>query len=160
MIDINDPDEKELIKIPTLMNLAMLADRKGDAANVLRRLRTVLKISGRLTPHEQLQLKDWIVDVIFRKAKGKLNEDEVEEIRKALEGKDGESMTYAIERAFDEVERRGKREGEREGERRGERKGKLKTAESMIKKGLSFEMASECSGISVDELKRRIGGGE
>jgi predicted transposase/invertase (TIGR01784 family) len=155
MIDINDPDETELIKIPTLMNLAMLADRKGGADDVLRRLRTVLKISARLTPDEQLQLKDWIVDVIFRKAKDKLNEDEVEDIRKSLQGKDVENMTYAIERAIDEVELRGELRGKLEGKL----EGKMETAGLMIKKGFPLEVASECSGISVDELKERFGSG-
>jgi predicted transposase/invertase (TIGR01784 family) len=81
MVDINAMDEDELIKIPTLMNLAMFADRKGDAATVLGRLKKVLAIGKRLTPEEQSQLKDWILDVLLRKAKRKLNKDETDNIR-------------------------------------------------------------------------------
>jgi predicted transposase/invertase (TIGR01784 family) len=156
MININEPDEAELIKIPTLMNLAMLADRKGESKSVMHRLHTVLSISKRLTPDEQLQLKDWIFDVVLRKVRDKLNKDEAEDIRKTLERKDDESMTYAIERAFDEVERRGRREGKLEGKREGKLEGKLEAAELMIKDNVPLEAASKYSGISIDELKRHM----
>jgi hypothetical protein len=55
-------------------------------------------------------------------------------------------MTYAIERAIDQLERRG--------ERRGKIEGKLETAMAMLDDGLPFETASKCAGSPVDELKR------
>jgi hypothetical protein len=148
MIDINEPDESELIRIPTLMNLAMFADRKGDPENVLRRLRKVIDIGKRLTRDEQMQLKDWIIDVMLGKMRVKLSGNEEDNILRALERKDDGNMTYAIERAIDEVERRG--------ERRGKLKGKLEAATAMINDGVPWETASKYSGIPVDELRMLI----
>jgi hypothetical protein len=53
-------------------------------------------------------------------------------------------MTYAIERAIDEIEQRGIKEGQ------------LKTAMAMLDDGLPPETASKYSGISVNELKRNM----
>jgi predicted transposase/invertase (TIGR01784 family) len=156
MIDINEPNEAELIKIPTLMNLAMFADRKGDPENVLHRLRTVIDIGKRLTRDEQTQLKDWITDVVLGKMRAKLGGNEADNIQRALERKDDGNMTYAIERAIDEVERRGKREGKAEGKLEGKIEGKLEAAEEMIKDGIPWETASKYSGIPVNELKEHI----
>jgi hypothetical protein len=57
-------------------------------------------------------------------------------------------MTYAIERAIDEIERRGIRKGTKEGE--------IKVAIAMIDEGLPIETASKCSGIPADEIMQSI----
>jgi predicted transposase/invertase (TIGR01784 family) len=136
-----------LLKVPTLINLAMFVDRKGSAEDVLRRLKKVLAIGKRLTPEEQLQLKDWILDVVLKKAKRKLDKSATDNVRRAFETEEEKDMTYAIERAFDEVERRGRREG------------KLEAAEAMLKDGVPLETVSRYSGIPVEELKRHIENG-
>jgi predicted transposase/invertase (TIGR01784 family) len=148
LFDINAPDEAVFLKTPTLMNLAMLADRKVDPKRVLHRLLKVLEASSRLTREEQLQMSAWISDVILKKAK--LNKDTINGIRESFERKEETKMTYAIERALNELERRGRREGRREGER----EGKLEMAVAMIGDGLSFETVSKYSGIPVDELRQ------
>jgi predicted transposase/invertase (TIGR01784 family) len=148
LIDINAPDEAAFLETPTLVNLAMLADRKGKPERVLRRLSKVLELSGRLTQDEQLQLSAWVFDVILRKAKGKLDADMIDHIGKAFERKEGTEMTYAIERAMDELEQRGIRKGKIEG--------KLETAVSMFNDGLPFETASKYTGIPADEIKRSL----
>jgi predicted transposase/invertase (TIGR01784 family) len=168
LIDINAPAEARLLKTPTLVNLAMLADRKGDPERVLRRLGKVLKLSGRLTQDEQLQLGAWVSDVILRKAKGKIDAGTARSIGKAFERKEETQMTYAIERAMDELERRGMRKGKREGKLEGERKGKLEgrregkleTAMAMLGDGLPLETASKYTGIPTDELARSLGKSE
>jgi hypothetical protein len=160
MINVNEPAEAELIKIPTLMNLIMFIDRKGNPGSVLRRLRKALKISSRLTIDERIQLKDWIFDVLLKKVKNKVSKKEIEGIRNVFKKEEAEDMTYALERAIDAIERRGIRkgrlEGERKGELKGELKGKLATAKAMIANGLSWETAAKCSGIPVDELKKHL----
>jgi predicted transposase YdaD len=172
LINVNEPGEAELVKMPTLVNLVMLMDQKGNAKSVLRRLHTALKISGRLTEGEQLQLKDWILDVLLRKAKGRLRKESAEEIKELFERKGAEDMTYALEMALDEIERRGRRKGKREGKLEGMRKGKLEgvregklegmregkleTARAMIADGLSFEAAAKYSGMPADELRKHI----
>jgi predicted transposase/invertase (TIGR01784 family) len=148
LININEPDEAELLKTPTLVNLAMFADRKGKPERVLGRLVKVLALSKHLTADEKLQLKDWLFDVILRKIEGKADADAIKCVKKAFEREEEQEMTYAIERAIDEIERRG--------ERRGERKGKLETAIAMINDGLSLETASKYSGIPADELCRSM----
>jgi hypothetical protein len=142
MFNVNAPDEDELIKIPTLVNLAMLLDRKGDRDSLLSRLKLAFRISRRLTADEQTELKDWITDVILRKMRGKLNDENMEEIRKSFETGDEAEMTYAIERVIDDVERRG------------EERGKLEIALAMISDGFSIEKASKYSGLSPDKLRR------
>jgi predicted transposase/invertase (TIGR01784 family) len=150
LININAPDEAALLEIPTLMNLAMLADRKGDPKRVLLRIGRVLELSSRLTRDERVQLGAWVFDVILRKAKGKLDADTIARIGKAFERKEETQMTYAIERAIDELEQRGIRKGRRAGKL----EGKLETAMAMLANGLSLETAAKCSGIPADELRR------
>jgi predicted transposase/invertase (TIGR01784 family) len=43
--------------------------------------------------------------------------------------------------------------GEERSETRGELKGKRETAHTMLAKGLSIEIASECTGLTIDEIK-------
>jgi predicted transposase/invertase (TIGR01784 family) len=152
LIDINEPDEAALLNTPTLMNLAMLADRSGTPERVLRRLHKVLEAASRLTQDERLQLHAWIFDVVLRKAKGKAGRAAIERIGEAFERKEGPEMTYALERAIDAIERRGERKGKREGERRG----RLEAAAAMIGEGFPLETASRCSGIPADELMRHM----
>jgi predicted transposase/invertase (TIGR01784 family) len=148
MIDINETDEDELLSVPTLVNLAMFADRKGNPARVLGRLTKVLELSRKLTEDEQVQLRAWIFDVILQKIKNKTNKNTIMDVKKAFERKGESEMTYAIERAIDEIEQRGIRKGELNG--------KLKTAMAMIDDGLPIETASKCSGISADKLRQSI----
>jgi predicted transposase YdaD len=89
-------------------------------------------------------------------------------------------MTYAIERAMDELEQRGIRKGKREGKREGiregiregkregihegmregmregKREGKLETAVAMLGDGLPLETVSKYTGIPADELARSL----
>jgi predicted transposase YdaD len=148
----------------------MFADRKDNPERVLRRLGRVLELSRRLTEDERLQLKDWIFDVILKKAKNRLTDDTIERIKKTFEREEATEMTYAIERAIDEIEQRGIRKGKLEGMREGMREGKLegmregksegmregmlKTALAMLGDGLSLETASKYSGIPADELRQ------
>jgi predicted transposase/invertase (TIGR01784 family) len=152
MIDINKTDKNELLNMPTLVNLAMFADRKGNPARVLGRLATVLEMSRKLTEDEQVQLRAWVFDVILRKVKGKIDNDAINRIKKAFEWEEESEMTYAIERAIDEIEQRGIRKGER----KGERKGQLKVAIAMLDDGMPFETASKYSGIPVSELRQNM----
>jgi hypothetical protein len=112
MINVNAPDEASLLNVPTLMNLAMFADRKGDPESILRRLRTAIKLSRQLPEDERSQLKDWILDVLLKKAKAKLSRKETSRIKKLFDNMEDADMTYALEGAIDEIERRG-REDER-----------------------------------------------
>jgi predicted transposase YdaD len=81
-----------------------------------------------------------------------------------IERKEATQMTYALERAIDELERRGTRKGRREGKpegiREGKREGKLEgkpeAAMAMLDDGLSIETASKYSGIPADELARHM----
>jgi hypothetical protein len=73
-------------------------------------------------------------------------------------------MTYAIERAIDEIEQRGIRKGKRdgrrkgklEGERKGKLEGKLEMAMAMLDDGLPLETAAKCSGIPEEELRKNM----
>jgi predicted transposase/invertase (TIGR01784 family) len=141
MIDINKTDEKELLNMPTLVNLAMFADRKGNPARVLGRLAKVLKLSRKLTEDEQVQLRAWIFDVILRKAKGKINNDAINRIKKAFERKEESEMTYAIERAIDEIERRGKHTGKKE------------VAKNLLSTQLSVDDIIEATGLTRKEVE-------
>jgi predicted transposase/invertase (TIGR01784 family) len=148
MINVNAPDEEELINMPTLVNLAMLLDRKSDRENMMRRLRTALKISKRLTPDEREELTDWVYDVLLKKMQGKLDKAKLEEIRKSFEQEDENDMTYAIERVIDEAVR--------DGEVRGEARKALETARAMLSYGDPIEKVVLITGIPVDELRHHI----
>ncbi|MDR1135456.1 MAG: hypothetical protein LBL49_04655, partial [Clostridiales Family XIII bacterium] len=60
LFNVNEPEEEELLKTPSLINLAMYADRKGKPELVLQRLIKVLKLGQKLTPEERVELKDWV----------------------------------------------------------------------------------------------------
>jgi predicted transposase/invertase (TIGR01784 family) len=150
MINVNAPDEEDLIKMPTLVNLAMLLDRKGDAEKMLNRLKTALRISKRLTAGEREELYDWIRDVLLKKARVKVDEDVLEEIRESSEGEN--EMTYALERVIDEVERK----AEARAEARARLEMALEMAMAMVNDGDSVERAARISGISVEQLEQYL----
>jgi predicted transposase/invertase (TIGR01784 family) len=155
LIDINAPGEASFLNTPTLMNLAMLADRKGRPERVLRRLRKVLEAGRRLTDDEWLQLSAWISDVIRQKAGSAADREAVEGVARAFERREETEMTYAIGRALDAIEKRGMREGRLEGKREGMREGRLEAAMAMLSDGVPIETASKYSGIPVDEIRLR-----
>ncbi|MDR1136404.1 MAG: Rpn family recombination-promoting nuclease/putative transposase [Clostridiales Family XIII bacterium] len=77
-----------------------------------------------------------------------LKDKESDIIYKAkIENRDDEEldMTYAIERAFDDMERRGIRKGKREGKR--------EVAEKMIIRGRSIEEIIEDTGLTYAEVE-------
>jgi predicted transposase/invertase (TIGR01784 family) len=141
LINVNEPDGAELLKVPVLINAVMALDQKGDNKELIKRLRQVLRISSRLPSDQQVELMDWIRDVLRKKVRDK---EAVEEIVEMFEKGDETDMTYAIERVFDEVEARGKREGKREGIREGEKRGEEKVI-AMVR-----------AGISIDEIERQM----
>jgi predicted transposase/invertase (TIGR01784 family) len=141
MIDINKTDEAELLNMPTLVNLAMFADRKGNPARVLGRLATVLELSRKLTEDEQVQLRAWVFDVILRKSKGKIGSNATKRIEKAFERKEDSEMTYAIERAIDEIEQRGIKAG------------KITVAKNMFKRGKPIDEIIEDTGLTRKEVE-------
>jgi hypothetical protein len=150
MINVNEPDEAVLINVPTLMNFAMFADRKGDPESILRRLRTAIKLSRQLTEDERLQLKDWILDVLLKNAKAKLSRSQTAEIKKIFESKEEADMTYALERAIDEVERRGERRGRQDERKKAEAKIKTEREKAQAEREAAVS-ALRAAGVS-DEI--------
>jgi predicted transposase/invertase (TIGR01784 family) len=61
-------------------------------------------------------------------------------------------MEYTLERAIDEIERRGEIKGEIKGEIRGERKGKLETAKAALAKGFSVEDIADITGLDKETV--------
>ncbi|MDR2781881.1 MAG: hypothetical protein LBB21_05535, partial [Holosporaceae bacterium] len=51
------------------------------------------------------------------------------------------------------AEDRGKLKGKAEGKAEGKVEGKIETARAMLSKGMSVEIISECTGLSIDEIK-------
>jgi predicted transposase/invertase (TIGR01784 family) len=141
VINVNKIDDDELLNTPTLVNLAMLADKDGDPKHVLGRLAKILKLSRKLTKDERVQLKDWIFDVILRKIKGKIDDDAIEQIKEAFEREEESEMTYAIERAIDRIERRGKKEG------------KIAVAKNMLKRGKPIDEIIEDTELTRKEVE-------
>jgi predicted transposase/invertase (TIGR01784 family) len=141
IIDINETDEDELLSLPTLVSLAMFADRKGDPARVLGRLDTVLKLSRKLSEDEQTQLRAWVFDVILQKFKNKTNKSTIMDVRKAFERKEASEMTYAIERAIDEIERRSKHTGKKE------------VAKNLLSMQLSVDDIVKATGLTHKEVE-------
>ncbi|MDR1572719.1 MAG: transposase, partial [Clostridiales Family XIII bacterium] len=75
-------------------------------------------------------------------------------------------MTYALERAIDEIERRGIRKGKREGELKGKREGELKgkregklegkleTAKAALAKGFTVRDVADITGIDEETVRK------
>jgi 6-phosphogluconate dehydrogenase len=85
---------------------------------------------------------DWILDVILKKVKDKLDDGSIEAIKESFYKEDENEMTYAIERIIDNVEARG------------EARKALEIALEMIKYGDTIEKASLVTRIPADELRR------
>jgi predicted transposase/invertase (TIGR01784 family) len=117
---------------------------------VLRRLNTAFRIGSRLTTDEQLQLKNWVLDVLLKKLTGKFGESETREIERIFETKGAEDVTYAIERAIDEAVRRSKREGKNEGKA----EGKIEAAKIALRKGFSVKDVAEITGIDEETVRK------
>jgi flagellar biosynthesis/type III secretory pathway protein FliH len=102
----------------------------------LRRLIKILELSRRLTADERLQLKDWIFDVIVRKAGHTIDKDVIVRIGQAFEREEEpDMMTYAIERAIDEIAQRGERKGKREGKQEVKQEGIREGKQEGIREG-------------------------
>jgi predicted transposase/invertase (TIGR01784 family) len=151
VVEVNSREERELEESPTLINLTMLLDRAGGSEDVLRRVKTALRISRRLSPADRTELKDWIVDVLLRKMSGKLAKEREDEIRESFKRGDDDAVTYAIERTIDEEVRLG--------EERAEKRNSRAIAQRLLELGLPMAIIEKSTGLTTDEINELVIGG-
>jgi len=84
-----------------------MLDKKQKGNGILKRLSKITHVFSKLSPDEQIDLIDWIRDVLAKKIQNS-DKGQVEEIIKSFKIGDETVMTYAIERYLDEVEEKSK----------------------------------------------------
>ena len=153
LLSVNQYTDDELLKFGNLLSSVFLLDKKQDVDRLIKNLSVVKHIFNKLSVDDQIDLFEWIRDVLFKKAKNR-NEitDVIDEFMKGGEN----TMTYAIERLFDEIEEKAKNEGKIEGRIEGEIKGKIKIVTEFIKKyNIPLSEAMETAQLP-SKYKRRV----
>lgn len=164
LIDINSQDESFLLEVNTLLENVIMLDRSHDKETLERALKVTARRIQKLSEEEQIELVDWVRDVLFHKV-GSLNKSEVEKVLEGWKKGDEEMMTYGIERAFDKERARAKQEGRMEGKREGKiegriegkREGKIEEKKEIALKLLSMKVdmnvIQEATGLTQEEIK-------
>ena len=106
LLNVNNFTDESLHEIGDLVSSIFLLDKKQDTKRFLQNLKWVLKATEGLVQDEQIELKDWLSDVLTKKAKGE-NKEVIEEMLKLQKKGDVDEMTYAIERMMDDLETKG-----------------------------------------------------
>ena len=114
LLSINQYADETLLQIGNLVSSVFMLDKKHKEDRLLQRLSKIAKVFSKLSPDEQIDLIDWIRDVLVKKAKVN-DKGQVEDIIETFKMGDEADMTYAIERYLDEVEEKGIIKGKVEG---------------------------------------------
>jgi len=139
LLDINRYDAKSLAEMGNLISAVFMLDKKQSDAEFIKNLPRALKMG--LTLDERISFKNWIIDVLCKKAGN--NRDFISEALESLKSERGvDDMTYAIEKIWDEVEARGIEQGIEQ------------TVLRMLKKNRSIDEIYEYTDLPKDKILR------
>ena len=160
MIDVNNQDESFLLEVNTLLENVILLDRSRDKETLEKALKLTARRVQRLTREEQIDLAEWVRDVLIRKAASAPNTELIEEMVESWKKGDDEMMTYGIERAFDNERRKARKEareealkeGRAEGKAEGRAEEKKEVAFKLLTLNIGIDKIAEATGLSEEEL--------
>ena len=134
----------------SLIDNVLILDQACNTTELKLALEIVFRRMEALTQDEQIDLVDWIKDVLSKKVKDKKLVDEAFSVMKKGDVKD---MTYAIERIFDEEYAKGIEKGIKEGIEKGIEQGKKEAAKALIGI-LEDEVIAEKIGLKLEEVRK------
>ena len=111
LVDINAQDESFLLDMNTLLENVFLLDRSQDQQSLQQALKVTMCRIQKLNRTEQLELSEWIRDVLLKKANPNTDTELIEQIIESWKKGDELMMTYGIERAFDNERKKGIEQG-------------------------------------------------
>ncbi|MFP3155098.1 Rpn family recombination-promoting nuclease/putative transposase [Lachnospiraceae bacterium ZAX-1] len=103
LLNVNRYEDGELEEIGTLLSSVFLLDKDHDSEQFKNSLKSISGLFTRLSNDEQVDLMDWLKDVLFKKVKPGEKEILGSTISNLKKG-GANDMTYAIERIFDRIE--------------------------------------------------------
>ena len=147
---MNSFDDNELFGTKNLISIVFALDKKSDTNRLIRTFERTVKIFSSHDRKAQIDLTDWLKDVLVKKYPGR--NQEVSYLVQLFSKGEGDNMTYAIERLFDEIEEKGMEKGIAKGMEKGMEKGMAMIIERMLKKGKSENEISDDTGLSLVQV--------
>lgn len=152
LININQYSDDELMRIGNLISSVFVLDNKRSTFEITSGLTKVAKTFEKLEKYEQIELMDWLKDVLMKKVKLKKEKDLIDQMLEQLEKSEVINMTYTIERIWDEVEEKGIEKGIEEGKREGKEEGKKEVAVKLLKLGETIDKICFLTDLSKEEV--------
>ncbi len=140
LVNTNSYTEADLLNISNAISCIIMMDQSvvgKDKDVMIRRLNEIIAIKDQLPVQKMDLIFEWLMEVLMKR----FPEKEVKKIIQSM--KEGKTMTYAIERLFDEAEE----------------KGKIETAKVALIEGLPIELIKKLTGLEIEkieELQRQI----
>jgi len=163
LVSVDNYSEEDLLRIANAIAYVIMMDQTivaKDKAVMRRRLNEIVQRKDKLTSEKMELILEWLLEVFIKR----FPEEEARKIIESL--KEGKDMTYAIERLFDDVERKGIEKGiekgmekgiekgMEKGEEKGDEKRKKKTAMNLFGLGLTIEQIAGAIELSVEEVMK------
>ena len=146
LVDVDNYNKEELLEISNSISLILMMDQtivSKDKKVLIQRLHELMNTKDKLPAEKLEQLYEWLKEVLF----GRFPVEEGIKIIQSM--KEGRSMTYAIERLFDDIERKSREEG-----RLQERKTlSINIAKNMLENNEPIEKIIMYTKLSKDEIK-------
>ena len=147
LVDVDDYSEEGLLKTSNVISLIVMMDQSivaKDKKILIRRLEEIVKAKDKLPSEKLALLYEWLKEVLLARFP-------LEEGMRIIESmKEGKSMTYAIERLFDNIEEQGRKEGME----KGMEKGIEKIVKNAIKKGMKLEDIVELTDLTREDIEK------
>jgi hypothetical protein len=150
LIDVNSYSEQELTNLANAISIIVMLDQKivaKDREVFQKRFNKIIEMKHKFSAEKFQLIIEWLQEV-FRKRFSEDIEGNIMEIIKEL--KEGENMTYAIEKLFDNIEKKGMEKGIEKGDM-GAREQIVK---EMLLDGESITKIKKYSKLSDEEIAK------
>ena len=161
LVNLNDYDEQELIRIGGALSLVMLIDKikSADGLRALNRLPQEYIDSLELPPHLNKLIAD-VITVLLKRIN--VPDNEIDEVTKQIYEREVKELfawadNYDVQETRRAAKTEGFAEGLAEGEviggEKGEKKKSLEIAKNLLKKNIPVNDISEVTGLTREEIE-------
>lgn len=151
ILDINDLDNRELIKEENIISKLFMIEKSNTQKEFIKNLKEILKeINKKSYTEEEKRLSEITIKAMI---KSKFNKKEAEEILNNLKFERGENM-FRVEEMFKREERRFRAEGKREGKQEGKIEERIKIIKNMLREKESINKIALFSGVEKSEIEK------
>lgn len=138
LLNVNSYDDDYLFEMQELVSIIFAMDKSINEQRLLHLINRVRKIFSKHSIDDQIDLTDWIKDVLLKKLEN--NKITSLSLEVLFDKEEDEPMTYAIERMLDEIEERGMEKGMEE------------LILRMLKKGKSAEKIADETEFPINKI--------